>query len=240
MYEFDYTVEYVDIDKNNKLSNYGFFKILQEAGCLHADTVGFGLKDTPKNRIAWIVLDWKLKIFSRPQWNSKVHIKTWISNVDMVCYFRDYEILDLTGKVIAKATSRWCLLNIDTHHIIKITPEIKTAFLPIENGNFDDKIQKLIDPKFFELEYPYTILRRDIDTNNHLNNLNYIVLAEQALPEDVYSNYSFSEIEVMYKKQCILGDNVLLCYSQEAPNKHVVSIKSLDKNTLHSIIRFSI
>ena len=131
-------------------------------------------------------------------------------------------------------------MNIDTHHIIKITPEIKNAFLPIGDENFDDKIQKLMIPEFSQSEIPYTLLRRDIDTNNHLNNLNYVVLAEQALPDDVYNNYSFSEIEVMYKKQCILGDNVLLCYSQEAPNKHVVSIKSLDKNTLHSIIRFSI
>ncbi len=240
MYEFDYTIEYVDIDKNNKLSNYGFFKILQEAGCKHADKAGFGLTDTSRTRLAWIVLDWKLEVFSRPAWNSNIHIKTWISNVDSACCFRDFEIYDSSQNIVAKATSRWCLLNIDKKHIAKITEEIKNSFAPLQSPLFTDKIEKLQDAEIYKSVCPYTILRRDIDTNNHVNNLNYIILAEQALPDDIYNNYSFSKVEVMYKKQCILGDKVLLCYNQESSNKYTVAIRSEDNKILHSIIRFSI
>jgi len=238
MFERDFTIEYVDIDSNNHLSDYGFFKLLQEIGCLHADSCGLGLKDTLRTRLAWIILDWKLKVFSRPCWNTKLHIKTWPSKIDAVCCFRDFEITDEVGNRIAIATSKWVLLNIDTHRISKITPEIKDAFCPISESVFETEIEKLKEPDFYESDFQYTILRRDIDTNKHLNNLNYVTLAKQALPEEVFENTEFNSVEVMFKLQCVLGDTVLFRYHKVSNNNHVVAIKSADNSVLHAIVRF--
>ena len=67
MYTHEFTIQYVDIDSNNNLSDYGLLKYLQEIACLHADTKGYGLKDTPINRLAWIILNWRIRVFSRPR-----------------------------------------------------------------------------------------------------------------------------------------------------------------------------
>ena len=92
MFEHDFFVQYDDIDENNCLSDNGFFKILQEIGCLHAGVCGYGLNEVCSTHVAWIVLDWKLKIFKKPSWNAKLHVKTWPSAIDYVCCFRDFEI----------------------------------------------------------------------------------------------------------------------------------------------------
>lgn len=237
MFEQDFLVEYVDIDIGGHLSNHGFFKYLQEISCLHASKLGFGLDNADQTGFAWILLDWKLKIFSRPTWNTLLHIKTWPSKIDHISCFRDYEITDSNGNRIAIATSKWVLFNIKTNHISKIVPEVASAFSPIDSRVFDTEIEKLKEPDSYESSFQYTILRKDIDTNHHVNNLNYIHFALEALPSEVYNAIDFSSIEVMYKKQCLLGDTISCFYHKENESEHIVSIKSSDGNVLHAIVR---
>ena len=235
MYEKDFTVEYVDVDVNNKLSNFGFFKYLQEIACLHADACEYGLNSVYKTRVAWILLDWKLNIFSRPSWNSSIHIKTWPSQMDFVSCYRDFEITGMSGEIIATATSRWVLVNIDSKHMSKIAPEVIEAFGACQESACEDKIEKIKEPETYEKSLEYTIMKRDIDTNRHLNNLNYILLASELLPDNTY----YSKIDVMYKKQCFLGDSVLL-KSHMDNGECVVSVKSADDSVLHAIVRFKV
>ena len=235
MFEYDFMVQYVDINTSGVLSDYGLLKYLQEIACLHADSKKYGLKDTPVNRLAWIILDWRIEFISRPNWNTKLHIKTWASKIDNISCYRDFEVTSESGERLALASSRWVLLNIDTHHISKITPEIKSAFEPICSSVFTTETNKLTEPDSYESCFEYTILKRDIDTNQHLNNLNYIMLAKEALPE---AN-EFSKIDVMYKHQCLLSDKVLfLCHKEDCG--YVVAVKNADTGVLHAIISFAL
>ena len=47
-----------------------------------------------------------------------------------------------------------------------------------------------------------TVPKYFIDTNNHMNNAKYVMVAEEYLPED----FSVKEIRVEYKKAAVLGD----------------------------------
>ena len=232
MFEYDFKVQYVDIDSSGFLSEYGLLKNLQEIACLHADSRGFGLNDTQNNRLAWVILSWKIDFISRPLWNTSIHIKTWASNIDNVSCERDFEVTDENGNKVAIATSKWVLINIDTHHISKITSEIRQAFEPTASSVFEGELNKLESPESFDYCFKYTILRRDIDTNQHLNNLNYIMLAKETLPELI----DFNHIEVLYKHQCLLGDKmVFLCKKYD--NCYIISIKCEDDDVVHAIVK---
>ena len=73
-----------------------------------------------------------------------------------------------------------------------------------------------------------------IDVNNHLHNIYYMDIAEEVLPKDI--NNEFSSIEIMYKKEVKLGDQVKVYYSKEQ-DYHYVIIKSEDEKYIHSILR---
>ncbi len=240
VFEHDFYVEYPDISLDCHMSYYGFFKYLQEIGCLHASKLHFGLDNINETGFVWILLDWKLKIFSRPFWKSKIHIKTWPSKMDLASCFRDYEIYDEKGNVLAIATSKWVLFNIRTGHISKILPEVASKFAVNGLRVFDSEIEKLKEPISYESTFSYNILRRDIDTNHHVNNLNYINFALESLPLDVYNSINFSSIEIMYKKQCIFGNLITCYYHKETEQEHIVTIKSSDGNLLHAIIRLRV
>lgn len=81
-------------------------------------------------------------------------------------------------------------------------------------------------------------MRRDIDTNNHVHNSNYLEIANELLPEDIYENTEFKDIEIMYKHEAVYGDKTKSFYYNEN-NIHYIVIKSEDLSKIHCIIKFS-
>lgn len=78
-------------------------------------------------------------------------------------------------------------------------------------------------------------MRRDIDINKHVHNLYYLDYANEALPEEIYKDARFDNIEIMYKKQIKLGDEINCYYSKEE-DKNIITIKSKDDKILHAIV----
>lgn len=66
--------------------------------------------------------------------------------------------------------------------------------------------------------------KQTIDVNNHMHNLNYVDLANEALPEDVYKKAQLNNLRITYKKEIKLGETVKCKYSF-ADGKHFVVVK---------------
>lgn len=238
IFEHNFEIYYCDIDSNNKLTSFAFLKFMQEAACLHADKLGLGLNDVPRTHLVWLILDWKVEIISRPSWMDKILVRTWPSKIDGASCYRDFEVFDSNNSLIGKATSKWVLFNVDTKRICRLTDNIESVFTPVEKRVFDSEIKKLSQPESFENHINYTVSKRDIDTNLHVNNLNYIWFAYEAMPLDVLENNNFNKIEIMYKKQCMLDDEICCFYTKQENNEHIITIKSKDLKTLHAILKF--
>ena len=63
--------------------------------------------------IAWIILNWKLKVFSRPKTNTPLIVKTWVHSENSLFFYRDFEIIDKANITIAKASSKWVLFDVN-------------------------------------------------------------------------------------------------------------------------------
>lgn len=192
----------------------------------------------PKRGIAWIILNWKLKVLSRPKSNSHLLVKTWISSSNALFFYRDFEILDENSKIVAIASSKWVLFGINKKSIIKIPEEVKEKYSCVDKLAFEEKWnEKLKEPECSEFVMDYKVQRRDIDTNHHVNNLYYLDYAYEALPEEIYNNFKFSNVEIMYKHEAKLGDTVSLFLSQCENGEFVVTMKDKDCKNIHAIVK---
>ena len=201
--------------------------------------LGYGIKDFERTHLVWLVLFWKLKIYRRPESEEKIHIETWSAGSERVCSYRDYKLYDENNNLIAIATSKWALYNLPEAHLAKITPELLEAYQPTDEHVFENTLYKLAVPNATYLAtYDYTVMRRDIDTNHHVHNSNYLDIANEVLPEDVYRNVESSNVEIMYKNQAIYGDKTKSFYYQVG-SEHYVVIRSEDLSKLHCIIKLS-
>lgn len=239
VYNIDYIIDYDYVDKNNKLTHKGFLKYLCGAATSHADETPYGFKASETTHLAWLVLGWKIEIYRRPKCNEKIHIETWSTGAERVCSYRDFKMYDKKNNLIAIASSKWTLYNLEKASLVRITPEIMETFHSDDTTHvFTEKVSKINVP---ELEclgtYEYNIMRRDIDTNNHVNNGNYFDIANEVLPEEIY-NIDFKNIDVMYKNQALYGDKTISFYYSTG-SEHYVVIKSEDLSKTHCIIKLS-
>lgn len=237
IYEHKFLIGLRDVDSNNKLCDKSLLKFMEEVAGMHSDSVGYGASDRTKTNIAWILLNWKVKIFKRPICGTTITAKTWSRYSNKFYSYRDFEVYEDNNELIAIATSKWLIMNLEKNCIAKITNDIVEKYDPCPKYVFDEEFdEKLSEPKTHESEFDYTILRRDIDINNHVHNLYYLDFAYEALPEDLYLNTSFNDIEIMYKKEVKLGEQIRCLYTMQN-DIHIITIKSNDLSTVHAIIK---
>lgn len=236
-FEREYYVGVKDIGIKNQMTNYGFLSILEEIASTHSDKVGYGVNDIEEKKKVWLLMDWKLQVFERPTYGTIVKVKTWARPITKRPFstYRDFEVFD-GEKRVAIATSKWVLFDLETNKIAKITDDIIKLYKPEDEKVFkEDEIEKLKEIQVSNEFIDYEVKRADIDVNKHMHNLNYLKLAYEVLPENIYLSNEKNEIRIMYKHQILLGDKVK-CYYNNIENKDIITIKSKDDNILHAIV----
>ena len=228
-----------NITNNNYISNKGFLSLLQDVAEMHSSSVGYGVTDIEKTNYSWALLNWKIKFISRPKYGDVLTINTWSRYSTKLYSYRDFEVLNENGDIVAIATSKWILIDVTQNKVAKIEESLISKYLPENKSVFDIiDLPKLEQPENFTNSTSYAIRKSDIDINNHVNNLHYLDIAIEAFPEDSYILNQCNEFEILYKHQIKLNDAITAHYCFEN-NSHYVVVKSEDGSTLHSIMKFS-
>ena len=221
----------------NLITNSGILSILEETAGSHSSSVGCGLNDIPVTHVSWAILNWKVQVFKRPRYLDKVIVKTWAREKNKLFCYRDFEVYDENNNLLIIATSKWIFLDTEKNSIMKIEDSFYNKYKPEEKSVFNIiDIPKLVEPKNSLQTFEYKVKRSDIDINGHMHNTNYLNLAYEALPEEIYKNTIFDNFEILYKKEIKLNASVKFLYSEEE-GSHTVTIKSLDDKILHTIVK---
>ncbi len=225
-----------DVALANKVTNTALLSYLEDAGGVHSNLVGYGLKDIPIVKKSWVLLGWRIEIFQRPKYGDKIRIKTWSRGIDKLYAYRDFEILDEHKRVLGIATSKWVLLDIEKEKITRIDQKVCDAYTIEEKQVFEElDLEKLIEPDSYSNSATFTVNRSLIDVNNHLHNIYFMDIANEVLPMEIYKTADFKSIKMMCKKEIKLGDTVKVFYQLEN-GEHKVVIKSEDEKCLHGIV----
>ena len=237
-----YRVGIEEIGHDHKASLKAMVTFLEDSACWHSATVGYGIKEIETKHRAWVVLDWKIKVIEYPEYQEEFTVSTWSRHMDGIRAFRDYEMRGADGRLIATGSSKWIFTDTERRRPVRLTDDINELYGTEPDMAMDEEIEELIyDEALFENGYTtqYVVTRRDIDVNKHVHNINYIDIAYDAMPEEIYSKFimgGFTQLHILYKKEIKLGDTVT-CKYIEQNGHHTIAL--LVDNKMHSIIDFS-
>ena len=232
----DFFVGVQDVDLDKKLKNHALLEMMSDISMLHGVKAGQTSTDG-RSIVSWIVLGWRVKVYQRPSMFSTVSVYTWAQKHGHIRACRDYLVCDESGEKIAEATSEWTPIDTKTGKILRITPELIGAFDPEpEEINFPE--YKLPALRRFNMEPDVTkqveLNTSMFDYNRHVHNSNYLVLAEQILPEEVLQG-EIDEFEIVYKAEITQMRPVCLEYKREG-NIHIVAIRNVEEESLHAVV----
>lgn len=236
IYSSNYKIGLEDIGVNNEVTNKALLKIMEDVSGLHSASVGYGLFEIETKKRVWMLMDWKMKVIKRPKYMDEIKAETWSRKVERIYAYRDFQIKDKDGNLIAVGTSRWIFVDIDRRRPVRLTPDITDLY----ESEFDKRVfeEEIEDVKCedYLFKKDYYIQRRDIDMNEHMHNLSYLDMAYEVLPEDIYKSKVFDNVRIVYKKEIVYGEKVECYYSQEN-DRHIVTAKSNDK--VNAVIELS-
>lgn len=235
--EQEFYIGIQDVGINYEATNKTLLEALTNVTNIHGNLVGQGINGNGKSFITWVVLNWKLEVYKRPKLCETILVRTWGQEYSRIGAYRDYDIFNQKGDVIAKATSMWIVLDTKTFKPIKLTGEIADVYgCEPQHKNFPDfKFTRSID-----IDSPIIsktrlkINKSMIDCNNHVHNPAYMDLVNEVLPEGM-NEINFNNIEVCYKKEVKLHEEVLLEYAAEG-GKHYVFIWDENRCKLHATV----
>lgn len=228
-----------DLGIGEKLTNYGYLSFLENIATMHSDTVGYGVKDIKEKKRAWLLIDWKLSVIERPKFSEKVIVKTYSVKIDKPgpYVYRNFEIFDEHEKIIATATSKWVLFDTENLRIVKVDESLNELYnAEGSSTEMDKQMPRLREPAFFNKVIEYPIRRSDIDINKHVHNLNYLNMAYEVLPDEIYFAEEPKEVHI-YCKQEIKPEETVKCFYTNEDGNHIITIKSQDEKIIHSIIK---
>ena len=187
----------------------GFMALTQEASLFHTFSIPGAFDYYDEMNWVWVLTHWQVEIYGYPKVGDEVNISTW--PVRFKGYFgeRGFEAKDALGASLLSANSNWILLDRNTFKPVRPTEWIANKY----GGHFPFQLEKDFSlPKhdnFAPLSsHGYTASRRDIDTNNHVNNVKYLEWVYCHIPDEIYNNYRVKSLKVAYKKETLLGDHL--------------------------------
>lgn len=239
MFEDIYKTNFSQVGIHNLVTNKAFLSILENIAEAHSAYVHFTFKDLSKYNLTWMLLNWKLKVLKRLKADENIKVQTWESYATKIYVVRDFKIYDEEGTLCAIATSKWCLVDTLKCKIAKMPDNIGELYNGfIFEPVFENKeIPKLIEPKTEPINSDtYKIRRFDLDLNKHVHNLNYLNIAYELLPEEIYDGEEFNNVEILYKKELKYG-NIVKSYLYKENNSYIIVMKNEDESCIHSIIK---
>ncbi len=205
MYQLKSKVRYSEANSKSELTYHALLNYLQDSSTLHSEELGESGAQLLEQNMAWILSFWQICIEDMPKSSEDITVSTWPYNTKGLFGLRNFCIENDKGEKIVKANSIWVLIDPRTGRPIRITDEVSSHYPDEPKLEMDYCDRKINVPDEFEEKEAIVVPKYFIDTNNHMNNAKYVMVAEEYLPED----FQVKEIRVEYKTAAVLGDTIV-------------------------------
>ena len=202
MYEVSGKVRYSETNSEGQLTIPSLLNYFQDCSTFQSESLGVGVKYMMENHLAWVLSSWQICINRLPELADEIKTQTWPYDMKGFFGYRNFCMKTPEGDMLAYANSIWVLIDTETGKPTRVPDIIKEHYpnepkLPMECSD-----RKIKVPAEYEQKDPIPVLKFFIDTNQHVNNEKYVMLAQEFLPDD----FSMGEVRVEYRKAAVLND----------------------------------
>ncbi len=234
MYSFNSRIRYSEVCSNKELDFFSIINYFQDCSLFHSEAVGQGFDDLEQRHRIWLMNAWQIQVSRFPVFGEDIKVSTWAYDFNAMYGYRNFLIEDNQGKVCAYANSIWIYMDTENNRPVKIDEDIARAYRPEEPYPMDYAPRKISLPDNLVEGTPFPVLRRNLDTNNHVNNGEYIRMSEEFIPE----NFKPAGMRAEYRKSAVMGDIIIPLIHQNERTLTIVLADSARKP--YTIIEYTV
>ena len=200
----DGRVRFSEIDHTRKITVPSIINYFQDCSTFQSEDIGVGLDVLSKKKKAWILTYWQIVIDHYPKMNDKIQVSTWASKFRGMLAERNFCMTDENGEKAAYAQSVWVYMDVEKGRPVRPDQDELDAYGQCEPLEMDYESRKIALPEESMSLEPFPVRRYHIDTNEHVNNCQYVQMAMDYLP----ANYKIYQMRAEYKQQARLNNQI--------------------------------
>ena len=231
MYQLKSKVRYSEANEKSQLTYHALLNYLQDSSTFHSEELGETGAQLLEQNMAWILSFWQICIEEMPKSSEDICVNTWPYHTKGLFGLRNFCVENAKGAQIVKANSIWVLIDPRTGRPIRIPEEVSSHYPDEPKLDMDYCDRKIAVPDVYEEMPAIRVPKYFIDTNRHMNNAKYVMVAEEYLPED----FAVREMRVEYKKAAVLGDVIVPRLTME-DKKATIVLTDADGKTYATVL----
>lgn len=204
MFQCKDRVSYSRIDKEGKMKVHAIVNALQDCCLFHSEAVGRSCMELKDNAHAWLVNSWHIIFQRRPSMGEEFVVSTWPYKFRGVFGMRNFLMESMDGEPLAYADSQWFYFDQKNGKPLRPSQDEIEPFGMGEPYPMEYTSRKVNYPENMEHRDMVKVCENHMDTNEHVNNGEYIRIAANYLP----CGYQVDELRVEYRLAAKLGDEM--------------------------------
>ena len=204
MYSFESRVRYSECDEKSNMTLSALVNYLQDSCTFQSESLNLGMKYWDDNRNAWVLSYWHIIIEHFPRLGEEICISTWVYEFIKFMAYRNFIIKDKDEQVIAYANSLWVYMDRETGKLKRVDEKQKLLYSTEPAYPMEALSRKVEIPSEMEAKEAFKVQRFYIDSNQHVNNEKYILMAMEYLSD----NSRVKSVRVEYNHAAVLGDMI--------------------------------
>ncbi len=207
-YTFDVTT--ADCDMNARLRPGGLVNYLVLAAINSADALGFGYAGLRGQQLFWVLSRMTVEIYKPLKWYDKAVVETWPKDVNGLLYLRDFVVKNQTGEIMARSTSGWLAIDIQSKRPRKVEEKFSYIFVRMKERHALTQLPEKLGPVTGGEPAEVKTTWFDLDVNKHVTSTRYVDWMIDTLPADYLQSHYPSRLSINYLKETMIGESLRL------------------------------
>ncbi|MCV3296682.1 acyl-[acyl-carrier-protein] thioesterase [Oenococcus kitaharae] len=212
IYSEDLYIKDFYCDRTAKLSIPMIAELAIASSIQQTAEMGIGMKELHAIDRGWVLLQYDIQINRRPDSGEKIRLTTDPKKRNQFFALRVFDFYDADGNLLIHIDSLWAMINLKRRRLVSLLNE----FVDPLNGQSVEHLEKLPSPNLLDRTFTGSAIAVeevkstyfDIDTNQHVNNSNYLKYFLLPIKEDFLLHHEAKRIIVKYTKEILEGQTV--------------------------------
>ncbi|MGD9210611.1 MAG: thioesterase [Desulfobacteraceae bacterium] len=238
-----YRIRSHEVTPGERLSIPAIFHFMQDGASSHAKTLGLSVDQLMQKGFTWVLSRLMLAILAPlPRWEECIKMQTWPSGNKGPFALRDFLFKNNEGRTVAVAVSGWLVIDISTRKPQRIET-FNEMLHPIKGYHAISPNLDKIPPCQQSNDYQrqFAVRRRDLDVNEHVNNVSYMEWILETMPDAILSQKELKKISLNFIGEAKRNDHVLsvaeAVKTEQKSRKSVYLHRIVHQSDPHELLR---
>ncbi len=202
MYQFESRVRYSETDSSGCLSLEGIMEYFEDCSTFQSEDVGLGVQFLKEHHCAWVLSFSQIEVNRYPVLGEHIVIQTIPYEIRGFLGYRNFVLKTPVGEVLSCANTMWTYLDTLQGRPVKAPDDMAEKYGLSERYPMEYAPRKIALPADMQRFGEIAVRPHHLDTNLHVNNVEYVRMARELIPDE----RPVRSLRVEYKRSALLGD----------------------------------